>query len=212
MNGLVDWIGAEADDSAPEDALTPGSPLAPEDERALGEPSPGDAPCEDLPAHDFPAGLNVGDDPRLEDARLEDARLEDDPLDRNPDLWLYRKRTVGLLRRYMRFSLETGRLPSFVGREFFRAKVTYYTATTFEDRVIFVRDVEKCMNRLEYWDQQLIVRIILQEHGQQQTARILQCGLRTVERRLPQVLDLLSEDFLRIGLLAGLPSRREFSQ
>jgi hypothetical protein len=202
MNGLVDWIGAEADDSAPEDALTSGSPVAPEDERALGESSPGDAPCEELPSHDFPAGLNVGDD----------ARLEDDPLDRNPDLWLYRKRTVGLLRRYMRFSLETGRLPSFVGREFFRAKVTYYTATTFEDRVIFVRDVEKCMNRLEYWDQQLIVRIILQEHGQEQTARILQCGLRTIERRLPEVLDLLSEDFLRVGLLVGLPSRREFSQ
>jgi len=26
------------------------------------------------------------------------------------------------------------------------------------------------------------------------------------------VLDLLSEDFLRVGLLSGLPSRREFSQ
>ncbi|MGA9306678.1 MAG: hypothetical protein WBW31_14840 [Candidatus Sulfotelmatobacter sp.] len=212
MNGLVDWIGAEADDSAPEDELTSGSPLAPEDERALEEPSHGGAPCEELPAHHFPAGLNVGDDPQLEEARPGDARLEDDPLDRNPDLWLYRKRTVGLLRRYMRFSLETGRLPSFVGREFFRAKVTYYTATTFEDRVIFVRDVEKCMNRLEYSDQQLIARIILQEHGQEQTARILQCSRSSVARRLPEVLDLLSEDFLRVGLLAGLPSRREFSR
>jgi|HubBroStandDraft_1064217.scaffolds.fasta_scaffold54056_2 hypothetical protein len=207
MNGLVDWIGAEADDSGPEDALAPGSPLAPEDERSLGEPSPGGAASEELPAHNLPAGLNVGDD-----ALLGDARLEDDPLDRNPDLWLYRKRTVGLLRRYMRFSLETGRLPSFVGREFFRARVTYYTATTFEDRVIFVRDVEKCMNRLEYWDQQLIARIILQEHSQEQTARILQCNRKTVQRRLPLVLDLLSEDFLKVGLLAGLPSRREFSQ
>jgi hypothetical protein len=207
MNGLVDWIGAEADDSGPEDALAPGSPLAPEDERSLGEPSPGGAASEELPAHNLPAGLNVGDD-----ALLGDARLEDDPLDRNPDLWLYRKRTVGLLRRYMRFSLETGRLPSFVGREFFRAKVTYYTATTFEDRVIFVRDVERCLDRLEYWDQQLIVRIILQEHGQEQTARILQCSRSSVARRLPEVLDRLSEDFLRVGLLAGLPSRREFSQ
>jgi DNA-directed RNA polymerase specialized sigma24 family protein len=90
--------------------------------------------------------------------------------------------------------------------------VTCYTATTFEDRVIFVRDVESCLNRLEYWDQQLIARIILQEYAQEQAARILHCGLRTVERRLPQVLDLLSEDFLRVGLLAGLPSRREFSQ
>jgi len=212
MSGLVDWIGAEADDSAPEDALAPGSPLAPEDQQAPGERSPGGAVCEELPAHNFPGELNVPDDARLEEARPEDPRLEDDPLDRNPDLWLYRKRTVGLLRRYMRFSLETGRLPSFVGREFFRARVTYYTATTFEDRVIFVRDVEKCLNRLEYWDQQLIARMILQEYGQEQAARILHCSRSKVARRLPELLDLLSEDFLRVGLLTGMPSRREFSQ
>jgi DNA-directed RNA polymerase specialized sigma24 family protein len=99
-----------------------------------------------------------------------------------------------------------------VGREFVRAKVTYYSATTFEDRVIFVRDVEKSLDRLEYWDQQLIARIILQEHSQEQAARILHWGLRTVERRLPQALDLLSEDFLRVGLLAEAPSKRKFSE
>ena len=59
MSGLVDWIGAEADDSAPEDALISGSSLAPEDEPALGESSPEGAPCEELPAHNFPAGLDV---------------------------------------------------------------------------------------------------------------------------------------------------------
>ncbi len=202
MNGFVDWIGAEADDSAPKDGLNSSSPLAPTDEKSFDDSLPGGAPWQELPAHDFPTGLNVP----------EDGRLEDDPLDRNPDLWLYRKRTVGLLRRYMRFSIETGRLPSFVGREFFRAKVTYYTATTFEDRVIFVRDVEKCLNRLEGWDQQLIARIILQEYGHEQAARILHCSRSKVARRLPEVLDLLSEDFLRVGLLSGLPSRREFSQ
>jgi hypothetical protein len=207
MRGFVDWIGAEADDSAPKDALELGAPLASADEEALDDSLRRGTPWRELPAHDFPGRLDVPGD-----GQLDDARLEDDTPDRNPDLWLYRKRTVGLLRRYMRFSIETGRLPSLVGREFFRAKVTYYTATTFEDRVIFVRDVEKCLNRLAHWDQQLVARIILQEYGQEQAARILHCGLRTVERRLPEVLDLLSEDFLRVGLLAGLPSRREFSQ
>jgi hypothetical protein len=203
MSGFVDWIGAEADDSAPKGGLDSGLPLAPADEQSLDESSP----WQELSAHDFPVGSSVP-----ADSQLDDAQLEDDPLERNPDLWLYRKRTVGLLRRYMRFSIETGRLPSLLGREFFRAKVTYYAATTFEDRVIFVRDVEKCLNRLEGWDQRLIARIILQEYGQVEAARILHCGLRTVERRLPEVLDLLSEDFLRVGLLTGLPSRREFSQ
>jgi hypothetical protein len=185
MRGFVEWMAAEG-----EREQSGGPKMA---EWSLSESSPKSASREMLPADNFPAQL-------LPD----EVRMEDDPLDRNPDLWLYRKRTVGLLRRYMRFSLETGRLPSLLGREFFRAKVTYYRATTFEDRVIFVRDMERSLARLEYWDQQLIVRIILQEHSQEHAARILHWGLRTVERRLPQVLDLLSEDFLRVGLLTAV--------
>jgi hypothetical protein len=69
---------------------------------------------------------------------------------------IYRARTVGMLRRYMRYSLETGRLPSLLGREFFRAKVTSYTVVTFEDRVIFVHDMEKCLDKLDEFSRQLI--------------------------------------------------------
>ena len=71
-----------------------------------------------------------------------------------------------MLRRYMRYSIETGRLPSLLGREFFRAKVTSYTVVTFEDRVIFVHDMEKCLDRLDEFSRQLIARHILQEHDQ----------------------------------------------
>jgi hypothetical protein len=201
MSGYVDWIGAQADEHDPNDALNSRQPFEPADERSPGG-SNARALWPDLPAHNFPAQLNAPSE----------AQLEDDPLDRNPDLWMYRKRTVALLRRYLRFSLETGRLPSFVGREFIRAKATSYTTATFEDRVIFVRDVEKSLERLGYWDQKLVARIILQEYSQEQTARILHCGLRTIERRLPQVLDLLSEDFLRVGLLAEGPSKGRFSR
>ena len=198
MRGFVEWMAAEAEGEQPGGPKMDESSLS---ESSLSESPPKSATWEMLPAHNFPA------------QRLPDEEgMEDDPLDRNPDLWLYRKRTVGLLRRYMRFSLETGRLPSLVGREYFRAKVTYYTAATFEDRVIFVRDMERSLARLEYWDQQLVVRIILQEHSQEQTARILQCNRKTVQRRLPVVLDLLSEDFLKVGLLVAVPSKRELSR
>jgi len=202
MSGYVDWIGAQADEPDPEDVLNSRQPFAPADEESPCDSSPVPAPWQELPAHNFPAPLSVPNE----------AQLEEDPLDRNPDLWMYRKRTVGLLRRYLRFSLETGRLPSFVGREFFRTKVTCYTTTTFEDRVIFVRDVEKSLERLEYWDQQLIARIIFQEHSHEHAAHIMHCSRSTVERRFPFVLDLLSEDFLRVGLLAEAPSRGRFSQ
>src|SRR5262249_13244779 len=34
---------------------------------------------------------------------------------------IYRGRTVAMLRKYMRYSMDVGRLPSLVGREFFRS-------------------------------------------------------------------------------------------
>ncbi len=147
-----------------------------------------------LPQHNFPSVAGRGAGQPREPA-----------LDRNPDLWLYRNRTAALLRRYLRVSLETGRLPSLLGRDFFRAKVTSYRASTFEDRVIFVRDVEMCLHRLPEPDQELVACVILQEHDQWEAARILNCGRATVQRRLYDVLDLLSEDFLRVGLLVAIP-------
>jgi hypothetical protein len=66
----------------------------------------------------------------------------------DPDLWLYRDRTVALLRRYLRLSIEVGRTPSLLGREFFRSRVTSYGYSTFEDSVIFVHDVERSLEEL----------------------------------------------------------------
>jgi hypothetical protein len=125
---------------------------------------------------------------------------------------MYRGLAVGLLRRYLRFSLETGRLPSMGGSEFFRAKITSYKAVTFEDRVIFVRDVEKCLDRLEYWDHCLIECVILQEHNHGDAAHMLHCTRKTVERRVAEVLDQLSEDFLQCKLLTAKPPRRRRGQ
>ena len=34
-----------------------------------------------------------------------------------------------------------------LGRELFRAKITAYTATTFESRVIFLHDMERCLDQ-----------------------------------------------------------------
>jgi hypothetical protein len=63
----------------------------------------------------------------------------------DPDMWLYRDRTVAILKRYSRLSIEAGRLPSLLGREFFRGHVSHYQVTTFEGVVIFVHDVETCL-------------------------------------------------------------------
>lgn len=114
---------------------------------------------------------------------------------------IYRSRTVAMLRRYMRYSMETGRLPSLLGVEFFRAKVTSYSVNTFEDRVIFVHDMEICLERLDEFSRQLIARHILQEHDQAATARLLGCADRTVRTYVPIVLDMLSGILLEVGLM-----------
>jgi hypothetical protein len=117
---------------------------------------------------------------------------------------IYRARTVAMLRRYMRYSIETGRVPSILGREFFRAKVTSYTVVTFEDRVIFVHDMEKCLAKLDEFSQQLIARHILQEHDRWATAKLLHCSEKTVRRLIPIALDVLSEILRDVGLMEQL--------
>jgi hypothetical protein len=156
-----------------------------------------------LRAHSFPAG---SDFPEVATEGTLQPALED-PLDRNPDLWLYRERTVTLLRRYLRYSLETGRLPSIMGCEFFRTHVTSYGVHTFEDRVVFVHDVEIALHRLDEFSQQVIARMVLQEFGQERAAVLLHCSRKTIQRILPETLDQLSEVLLELGLLVALPER-----
>src|SRR5215468_11318876 len=81
--------------------------------------------------------------------------------DTHRDMWLYRDRTVALLRRYARASIEVGRLPSLLGRECFRARVTTYSMTSFEDIVIFVHDVERALTRLSAFHQKLIAMVVI---------------------------------------------------
>jgi len=119
---------------------------------------------------------------------------------------LYRERTIALLRRYRRFSIEVGRLPSLLGRELFRSKVTSYRVSSFEDAVIFVYDVERALDQLDSFAQQLIATIIFQEYTQDEAAEHLRCARRTVCREFPEAVDRISEIFLEGGLLNRLPA------
>ena len=112
-------------------------------------------------------------------------------------MWLYRQRTAALLRRFFRMSVEMGRLPSILGQEFFRSKVTSYKASSFEDVVIFVHDVERSLGRLDRLSQALIGRVVLQGFSHEGAGRLLGLCRKTVERRLPDALDKLSEVFSR---------------
>jgi len=117
------------------------------------------------------------------------------------DMWPYRDRTVALLKRYARASVEVGRLPSLLGRECFRARVSSYPMTSFEDIVIFVHDMDTALGRLNPFQQRLIAMNVLEEYSLPEVARLLPCPLRTVEREVPDALDVLSRAFLESGLI-----------
>jgi DNA-directed RNA polymerase specialized sigma24 family protein len=128
---------------------------------------------------------------------------------RNPDLWIYRQRTVALLNRYFRMSMEMGKLPSILGQQFFRSHVTSYRASSFEDVVIFVHDVERSIAKLDRLSQQLMARVIFQGYGHDETAELLGCCRKTVLRRLPDAIDKLSEIFLAVDILKPRPAPKK---
>jgi len=166
-------------------------------------------PSQTVPNETFPAETLTAETRATETLIPEDSLAEDSPPEApssDPALWLYRDRTVGLLRRYVRLSVEVGRLPSLLGREFFRTRVTSYSATTFEDAVIFVHDVKRCLEKLDEFENKLIAKIVFQDYTQDEAAVLLGCWRRTVGRRFPETLDRLSEIFLQSGLLERLPA------
>ena len=129
------------------------------------------------------------------------AATEEPAAARVPELAFYRKYTEGMLRRYMRLSMETGRVPSLIGQPMFRGRVTSYRVRSFEDVVIFVFDVNKCLRLLDGRSRELIARISLQEYTQGETAVLTGMSLRSVVRHYADALDRLTVIFLRAGLL-----------
>ena len=191
MSGMIDWIAAEAEREEPttEDTLRLRSAEAAEH----GEPWNTHF-WQNRPEVGHPGGV-------VQPEQVEDASASELSWEEERERRIYRRRTVRMLQRYMRYSIETGRLPSVLGREFFRAPVTPYSCVTFEDRVIFVHDMETCLDKLDEFSREIIARHVLQEHDQEATGRLLGCGGRTVRRYIPMVLDLLSEILLDVGLM-----------
>ena len=128
---------------------------------------------------------------------------EEEIADQNaaPEMAFYRKYTEAMLRRYVSMSMEAGRVPALLGKEMFRGKVTSCRMQSFDDVVIFVHDVTRCLHMLTEGQQYLIRRIALQEYTQGEIAAMTGIPLRTVHRRYARALDQLTEIFLDRRLL-----------
>lgn len=116
-------------------------------------------------------------------------------------LAFYRKHTESMLRRYLYASMQVGRAPSILGDPIARGWASSRPVRTFEDAVIFVLDVETCLNQLDSLDRKMLSRIVLQEYTQSEAAPLLGMSPRTVSYKFPRALDRLTEKLLEAGLL-----------
>lgn len=131
------------------------------------------------------------------------------PPDVPPNLHLlrvdfYRKYTEALLRRYIRLSMEAGKVPSLIGQEMFRGKVTCYRVGSFDDAVIFVHDVDRCLERLDEEQSTLISHMAIQQYTLVETAKLMGIHRSSVIRKYGQALDRLTRIFLDAEMLEPL--------
>ena len=117
------------------------------------------------------------------------------------DLSCYRKRTVDLLRRYLQVSMEIGRAPCALGNTSFRGRVSYYRLRTFEDSIIFILDVEKCLKRLDRISRTVVAHIVLENYSGFETAALTGESVRSVSRIYKEAMDRLTALLLASRLL-----------
>jgi predicted DNA-binding protein (UPF0251 family) len=123
--------------------------------------------------------------------------------DAEPDVSLgfYRKHTEKILRRYLYASMQVGRAPSILGDPVGRGWVSSRPVRTFEDAVIFVLDVERCLDQLQKLDREMLCRVVLQEYTHEEAAKLVGMSVRTITYKFPRALDRLTEKLLETGLL-----------
>jgi RNA polymerase sigma factor (sigma-70 family) len=138
----------------------------------------------------------------IDNLKQKEASEEDLPI----CLAFYRKHTESMLRRYLYASMQVGRSPSILSEPIARGWASSRPVRTFEDAVIFVLDIEKCIEKLNQLDKQLLSRIVLQQYTQPEVADMLGMSTRAVSYKFQQALDRLTQKLLDTGLLFLPPS------
>lgn len=118
-------------------------------------------------------------------------------------LAFYRKHTLALLQRYLQLSMELGRAPCVLGRIVLRGHVSSYRLRTFEDGLIFVLDVERCIERLDKVSREIIVHIALEDYSVMQAVVLTGHSQRSVTRIYGDAMDRLTRLFMRFGFLGA---------
>jgi hypothetical protein len=136
--------------------------------------------------------------------------MEAGEIDPRPEILCFRGQTLALVRHYFELSCQVGRLPSLLGREFFRARVSHHSIPSFEDQAVFTRDVELCLRRLSDDHAEIITLVGLYDFSVEEVAEMLHRSAFAIRRWFCEALDALAEIFLQGGILSeDRPDRRQ---
>ena len=131
-------------------------------------------------------------------------------IDPRPEMLCFRGQTLAIVRHYFELSCQVGRLPSLLGREFFRARVSHHAIPSFEDQAVFARDVELCLSRLSDYHAEIVTLVGLYDFTIEEVAEMLHRCKSAIHGWFSEALDALSELFLEAGLLfENRPDRRQ---
>lgn len=119
-----------------------------------------------------------------------------------PEMLLFRAQTSALLHHFLEICSQVGRVPSILGREFFRSKVTHHRVPSFEDQALFMYDVERCLGKLPSRYSQVLAMAGLHNLPIDEVAARLGMSRSWVNRQYVEGLDFLSQIFLNAGVLS----------
>jgi hypothetical protein len=106
-----------------------------------------------------------------------------------------RKAALRVLYRYFQTSMLVGRAPCFLSNHVFRGRVSSHRLPSFEDAVIFLFDVEKCLKQLDRFSQVVVTHIALEDYTPPEAARLTGESERTIHRVYGAALERLAELF-----------------
>lgn len=127
-----------------------------------------------------------------------------------PETICYRGQALGIVRHFFEMSCQLGRLPSILGREFFRAKVSHHAIPSFEDQALFAHDVQRSLMKLGEAEIKVLTLVGLYDLNLDEAAKLLGWSPGYISQRFGEALARLTQVFLDSGVLRrDHPDRRQ---
>ena len=125
--------------------------------------------------------------------------------DRDEDLSeysIFRKHTLKLLQHYLRLSLDYGRIPSVLGGESMRARVSHTKMHTIEDDTIFIHDMSRCLEKeLNEDELRLMALVVFMDFTFEEASEKRGYSIRQTYRMFYDLMDPLTRAFFVRGFL-----------